>query len=205
MMKLTISATGGRAQECMQFYEIEKEIVSRVKKLIKGSEYEELYHLLFDLDYDECREVFNLWGDDDETVEYKLEDADGNTVDEGEHQISEEVFDAGGDLYIDKDKHPRYLLIRRDTLKRAFATFQVDDDFSMKDCEFPNCDLFDGAILWPDFIGDTVTSINGPIGCHNKTYFAEEEDNSGNNGDTDFILYEFVESAGRYKELASTL
>ena len=201
-MKLTISATGGCSQECLHFYEIDKEIVSRVKKLIKGSEYEELYHLLFDLDYDEYREVFNLWGDDEETVEYTLQDAEGNTVAEGEHHISEEVFNAGCNLYIDKDKHPKYLLIRRDTLKRAFATFEVDDDFSMEDCEFPNCHPFDSAILWPDFIGDTVTSINGPIKCHDKTYVAEEEDNFGDNGDTD---YEFVESVGRYKELASTL
>jgi len=203
-MKLTISATGGRAQECLHFYEIDKEIVSRVKKLIKDEEYDELSHILFDLD-DDCREVFNLWGDDDETVEYTLEDAEGNTVDEGEHQISEEVFDAGGDLYIDKDKHPKYLLIRRDTLKRAFAMFEVDDDFSMEDCEFPNCHPFDSAILWPGYIGDTVTSINGPIRCHDKTYYAETDDNFGDNGDTDFILYEFNEFAGHYKELASTL
>ena len=177
-----------------------------LKDLINNSDYE-LHNKYSWIDTEYHREVFNLWGDEDtEVIEYKLADEGGNTVDEGEHQICEDAVCGDQDAIIGENYHPEYLLIRRDRLKRAYAVFEVDEDFSMEDCEWEDSNPMDRRmrIAFPtDLFGDTIASVNGPIKCHDKTYSAYESDNAGDTGETDFMLCEYNEDEREYKVLAS--
>lgn len=156
METLTLHSGG---QSCLQLtiVEIEEDEVDDVREMINNEDADALADYMWDKDQD-VLEVFNLWGDEDnETFDYKLEDEDGDVVDEGTILVKEDnVFDYGNYNRFADEYAPQYLLVRPDEIKKSWASFNIPKGANIKNVHFQKSAMFtfSGSTL-----GDTITSI----------------------------------------------
>lgn len=156
METLTLHSGG---QSCLQLtiVEIEEDEVDDVREMINNEDADALADYMWDKDQD-VLEVFNLWGDEDnETFDYKLEDEDGDVVDEGTILVKEDnVFDYGNYNRFADEYAPQYLLVHPDEIKKSWASFNIPKGANIKNVHFQKSAMF---TFCGGTLGDTITSI----------------------------------------------
>lgn len=199
---LTLTADMGRPVMWAIFVEICNP--DKVKQFIKDEDTYELFEIVRHYDYEDCY-LFNIWGDEDEErINYKLEDSKGLEIDSGDICIRENnVFDYGkeNNYIVDKNIHPKYVMVFTDLLIDFSATFKVPSWFNMQSCHF--ADATPSNVVFPMAFGDTISSISSTICCNGKRYHAVETNEHGREKFMNCYLYEYNKKRELYNEIAS--
>ena len=199
---LTLTADMGRPVMWAIFVEICNP--DKVKQFIKDEDTYELFEIVRHYDYEDCY-LFNIWGDEDEErINYKLEDSKGLEIVSGDICIRENnVFDYGKEknYIVDKNNHPKYLMVFTDLLIDFSATFKVPSWFIMQSCHF--ADATPSNVVFPMAFGDTISSISSTICCNGKRYHAEETEEHGRKKFMNCYLYEYNKKRELYNMIAS--
>lgn len=199
---LTLTADMGRPVMWAIFVEIYNP--DKVKQLIEDEDTYELFEIVRHYDYEDCY-LFNIWGDEDEErINYKLEDSKGLEIVSGDICIRENnVFDYGkeNNYIVDKNNHPKYLMVFTDLLIDFSATFKVPSWFIMQSCHF--ADATPSNVVFPMAFGDTISSISSTICCNGKIYHAVETEEHGRKKFMNCYLYEYNKKRELYNEIAS--
>ena len=199
---LTLTADMGRPVMWAIFVEIYN--ADKVKQFIEDEDTYELFEIVRHYDYEDCY-LFNIWGDEDEErINYKLEDSKGLEIVSGDICIRENnVFDYGkeNNYIVDKNNHPKYLMVFTDLLIDFSATFKVPSWFIMQSCHF--ADATPSNVVFPMAFGDTISSISSTICCNGKRYHAVETEEHGRKKFMNCYLYEYNKKRELYNEIAS--
>ena len=199
---LTLTADMGRPVMWAIFVEICNP--DKVKQFIEDEDTYELFEIVRHCDYEDCY-LFNIWGDEDEErINYKLEDSKGLEIVSGDICIRENnVFDYGkeNNYIVDKNNHPKYVMVFTDLLIDFSATFKVPSWFIMQSCHF--ADANPSNVMYPMAFGDTISSISSTICCNGKRYHAVETNEHGRKKFMNCYLYEYNKKRELYNEIAS--
>ena len=199
---LTLTADMGRPVMWAIFVEIYNP--DKVKQFIKDEDTYELFEIVRHYDYEDCY-LFNIWGDEDEErINYKLEDSKGLEIVSGDICIRENnVFDYGkeNNYIVDKNNHPKYVMVFTDLLIDFSATFKVPSWFIMQSCHF--ADATPSNVVFPMAFGDTISSISSTICCNGKRYHAVETEEHGRKKFMNCYLYEYNKKEEHYRMIAS--
>ena len=199
---LTLTADMGRPVMWAIFVEICNP--DKVKQFIEDEDTYELFEIVRHYDYEDCY-LFNIWGDEDEErINYKLEDSKGLEIVSGDICIRENnVFDYGkeNNYIVDKNNHPKYLMVFTDLLIDFSATFKVPSWFIMQSCHFAYANP--SNVMYPMAFGDTISSISSTICCNGKRYHAVETEEHGRKKFMNCYLYEYNKKRELYNEIAS--
>ena len=199
---LTLTADMGRPVMWAIFVEICNP--DKVKQFIEDEDTYELFEIVRHSDYEDCY-LFNIWGDEDEErINYKLEDSKGMEIDSGDICIRENnVFDYGkeNNYIVDKNNHPKYVMVFTDLLIDFSATFKVPSWFNMQSCHF--ADANPSNVMYPMAFGDSISSISSTICCKGKRYHAVETDEHGRKKFMNCYLYEYNKKEEHYRMIAS--
>ena len=199
-MVLTLGANCNMDAKRCDIYELDEEYANSVKDRIEEGDIDGIYDII---DYeDQAIEFLGLWGDDDECLTYELYDSDGELVDDGEIQVAENnVFQYSNFRYeYGCNKHPQYLLVRTDIIKRSVTSFTVPAGFEIGGIHFEKYNFIEGELYG---IGDTIT-IHDNLHFAGKVYSSDSIDDCGTLGDTNFNLLEWNDDLQRYECIAST-
>lgn len=199
---LTLTADMGRPVMWAIFVEICNP--DKVKQFIEDEDTYELFEIVRHYDYEDCY-LFNIWGDEDEErINYKLEDSKGLEIVSGDICIRENnVFDYGkeNNYIVDKNNHPKYVMVFTDLLIDFSATFKVPSWFNMQSCHF--ADATPSNVVFPMAFGDTISSISSTICCNGKRYHAVETNEHGREKFMNCYLYEYNKKEEYYRMIAS--
>ena len=199
---LTLTADMGRPVMWAIFVEIYN--ADKVKQFIEDEDTYELFEIVRHYDYEDCY-LFNIWGDEDEErINYKLEDSKGLEIVSGDICIRENnVFDYGKEknYIVDKNNHPKYVMVFTDLLIDFSATFKVPSWFIMQSCHF--ADATPSNVVFPMAFGDTISSISSTICCNGKRYHAVETNEHGRKKFMNCYLYEYNKKRELYNMIAS--
>ena len=178
----------------------DEELASNIKSLFDDGDEDGLDEELDDLGPDEY-DVINIWenGDDDE-VGYEIVDENEDVVEEGTFKIDENnVFKYDPDF---SDWHPKYLLMRCDTVESTWVEFKVPASFKIKNCHFED---FRPLAYLPNFdcewLGKAVTCLNTSIHCHGVSYDPINYDDDGTLGSPEYKLYQYNRGKEAYVEV----
>ena len=199
-MELTLGANCSMDAMRCYIYELDEETARSVKDCIEDDNIDGIYDFIEDEDC--VFDFIGLWGDEDENLYYELTDSDGEIVDSGEIHVSERNVFQYNDFKISygRDHHPRYLLVRTDSIKNSVTTFTVPADFKIGGVHFEKYNFLDGGIY---NIGDTITNHDN-LHYAGKVYSSDSIDDCGSLGDCRFELVEWDESNQRYRLIANT-
>ena len=206
---LTLSANKWkRSPKIVEFfgYSERTDEVNEIQGMINDGEIDELYDRYIGEGF-ACFETFNLWGDEDEeTITYTIEDEDGNVISEEDMVVEEGSVEEFEPItpYINKDNHPKFLLIRTEDFSYYSSYYQVPSDFGdMEECTFPYRLPIGDDLFWPEWMGDTVTSLSDGIRRNGIEYTNSDYEYEGDTY-SNFYLYEYSDSQKRYNMIAST-
>ena len=178
-------------------YELDDEEDSeRIKECIEEEDTDELEELLGDYSEDVI-EILNIVGDrENERLNYELTDNEGNTISEGEILIDTD------NIFEDPDRkdcygthhHPWRVLVKTDSIKRSWATFNVPANFEVGGIHF----ILQNDL--PNSLGAQLT--NHFYIRHAGKYYHADVDDAGTLGDIDYYLFEWDEDMERYRVIA---
>ena len=199
-MVLTLGADCDMDAKRCDIYELDEEFANRVKDCIEEGDIDGIYNFI-DCE-DQVIEFLGLWGDDDECLSYELYDSDGELIDDGEIQVAEKnVFQYSNFRYeYGSNKHPQYLLVRTDIIKRSVTSFTVPAGFEIGGVHFEKYNFIEGELYG---IGDTIT-IHDNLHFAGKVYSSDNIEDGGTLGATNFDLLEWNDDLQRYECIAST-
>ena len=128
MCNLTLSTRNGRPLFQYSFYNIKENEVEEIQNMIEDESVDELWdYLLTNKDPFNQTIVFNLYDDKEDFLDYDLNDETGEEIDSGQFRVlRKNIINWGlGDNIINREVHPKYLLITSDLLKDGQTSFEV--------------------------------------------------------------------------------
>ena len=191
---------------CYDYIDIPTYDVNRVLEMISTRDLDGLSGYMFDRDYT-SNEVLNLWGEDWlERLTFDVRNEKSDIVMDGSISVAtNNIFDYNDDVHytiVDDNNHPDYVLIRQDSMKRSWATFNVPKDFNIGEIHFVDRKLTpkDYMLDWDRF-GDYMSSL-WVLRYKGKLYFAEDYGDVGSYGDNYYSLFKWDAEKKRYELLA---
>lgn len=203
---LTLYANQGRDLMQTYFYELDEEDFENIKEAIENDDVDDIRDWVGSDFY--CNETLDLWDDEEEErLNYEVADSDGNVMDEGDiHVAVNNVFgyrDVADNFAVTKENHPKYLLVTTDSVKRAYATFELPANFSVGGISFIKNGNADTGVLDCNGFGDYVTGIQ-QIRYAGETYCCDDCGDAGTCGDIYYFLFEWNDDNGRYTLVAQS-
>lgn len=197
----SLYANVGMSVNQYEVYSIDEEDYDSVLSMMESEDTDELSNYLYEQGPIEYYELINLWGDDDrEKLSYEVNDTDGDEVDSGELTVYERnvyEYPERGGYKLDKDPE-KYLLVRRDEVKRSYCEFEVPKDFNVNNIRFINSNPFGNSMILDDSFGDTITNMTSFR--YNGHFFDEcEISDVGTWGDVHYSLYRWNEEKRFYE------
>jgi len=195
-LTLSLCARNGRIAEQYRVCELSllgDETRQQVMDAFENEDSEVLSDILFD-NQDDYFELYNLWGDEDEeTLQYELDD------EEGELTVYEySVYDYKPEDNYDIEDGALWL-VHTEGIKRSTATFKVPANIDMTQVKFHANHAMEGWVDGADgVLGDTITDISA-IRYNGVDYYAEDVCDAGTYGDGNFYLLKW-NAAHKYWE-----
>ena len=188
---LTLYANQGTDVMQTKFYDLDEDEFETIKQLLEDGDTDEIWDHI-DSEFF-CNETFDLWGDEEsERLGYEITDSDGDVIDEGDISVgSENLFayrDIKDNFAVTQERHPQYLLVTTDSVKRSYAEYKVPANFSIGGISFVKNDNAEKGILYCEYFGDDVTCIT-QIRYAGQTLSCNDMGDAGTVGDLRYFLY----------------
>lgn len=203
---LTLRGDVSRDITQFNFCEVEEDGIKDVISMFEEEDTDSIFDYVLSSDTLETVENFQVWDDpSEEQLSYEITDKNGDVVNEGRLVVNEYNIntydDYKYDFIVDETKHPKYLLVHSDTMKRSYTGFRVPKDFNPGEIHFINkCPVQSFYQLSLDRFGDTITDIFS-FRYQGKTYECEDYGDNGSVGDYKYTLLEWDENKNRYELL----
>lgn len=190
---VTLTLYASQRTDVMQtkFYDLDEDEFETIKQLLEEDDTDEIWDHI-DSEFF-CNETFDLWGDEEsERLGYEITDSDGDVIDEGYIDVgSENLFayrDIEDNFAVTQERHPQYLLVTTDSVKRSYAEYKVPANFSIGGISFVKNDNAEKGILYCEYFGDDVTCIT-QIRYAGQTLSCDDTGDAGTVGDLRYFLY----------------
>lgn len=198
---LTLYANQGTDVLQTNFYDLDEDEFETIKQLLEDGDTDEIWDHIDEEFF--CNETFDLWGDEEsERLGYEITDSDGDVIDEGDISVgSENLFayrDIKDNFAVTQERHPQYLLVTTDSVKRSYAEYKVPANFSIGGISFVKNDNAEKGILYCEYFGDDVTCIT-QIRYAGQTLSCNDMGDAGTVGDLRYFLYAWDDDVERYR------
>ena len=203
---LTLRGDVSRDITQFNFCEVEEDSIEEITSMFEEEDTDSLFDYVISSDSLETIENFQVWGDPrEEQLSYEITNENGDPVREGRIVVSEYNIHNYNDIepyfIVDKTKHPKYLLVHSDVMKRSYSGFKVPKEFNIGEIHFiDKCPVVSRCLLDLDRFGDKMTDIFS-FRYQGKTYECEDYGDNGSVGDYKYTLLEWDENKNRYELL----
>ena len=199
---LTLCADGGCDVLQFNFSEVAEDDIHDVMSMFEAEDSGGLIGYAWSSKSMQTSEILPIYGDDEaERLSFEITDENGDIVDEGEVRISERNIryydDCQPECITGESKHPKYLLIYSDVMKRTCSGFNVPKGFNIGEVHFVGEYPVEPDRLIIDDFGDYTTNMFS-FRYQGKKYSCDDYSDCGGIGDFHFYLYERNDENSKY-------